>query len=162
MLASSVCTTSFSALRTSLCNLASIVTAATEGISSNIYCCQFLPTVFSLRGTSVDRFEAMIAFCRGSVTRARMRLRNELMASNSCLPLPRAGASITRLEPSRSSLFCKLSGSASLPSASRAMAIRSSPAKLYSESLIRFTSMALSYHGFTFAGLPFMASAKSA
>lgn len=50
-------------------------------MSSNMYSCQFLPMVCMLRGTSVDRLLLMMAFCVGSVTMARMRSRNELMAS---------------------------------------------------------------------------------
>ena len=70
MFCTSVCSTSFSALRTSFCNFVSIVTAATAGIASNMYSCQFLPKI--PLGTSVVRSLAMCWRFTVSVTIARM------------------------------------------------------------------------------------------
>ena len=60
--------TSLSALRTSLSSFESMVTAAMAGMVSNMYSCQALSRFSAVFGTSVLRFEAMMARWRGSVT----------------------------------------------------------------------------------------------
>ena len=83
------------------------------------------------------------------------------MASKSLCPWPVAGESITWAAASRSSLFSMLSGSASLPSASRTISSFSRCAKLNSESLMFFTAVAFSNHSRTLAGLFFICCSKS-
>ena len=71
--------TSPSAYRTSLCSLDNRVTAAATGMFSNIYSCQFLPSVPAFFGTSVLRLSAMIFFCASSVSISTIRSRKLLM-----------------------------------------------------------------------------------
>ena len=124
------CSTSPSAYLTSLCSLVSSVTAPAVGMSSNMYSCQFLPMVTAFLGISVVRLLLIICFCSGSSTISSILERKELMALKSSPPRPRPGASITWLAASRLSLAMILCTSASSPSASRAMAILSSSARL--------------------------------